>query len=107
MGKILYTDIHKFLSILSLDKIMRTIQHLLVLNPLTLIGLLPLSNAVHAIEVMTHVNQTSGAVEVTNQKPVAILHNGNSMNSPQVPRGCTCSRCLESSQPLQGQFPTL
>lgn len=57
-----------------------------------------------AFEVATVAHAESGSELVTHH---GVMQSGEVVSDPQVPRGCACSRCTQSAERLQGQFPMI
>lgn len=78
-------------------------QRLLLASPIVLVTVLHTAVTVSAFESSTR--RSSEAWQGNHPTPTDFLMRQQSNNDPLIPRGCACSRCLQSSQILQGQFP--
>lgn len=75
----------------------------LLVSPIAVVGFLVSSSDVLAADGVASSSRMLLAQEQHHAHPVPVSMNFTS--DPQVPRGCACSRCSQSTQILQGQFP--
>ncbi|MDX2239645.1 MAG: hypothetical protein NW224_03070 [Leptolyngbyaceae cyanobacterium bins.302] len=78
-------------------------QRILFISPIALLSCIHLAQRVDASEVNRTLPQLDSRQEQSGLHTTPF--NSSVVSDPQVPRGCGCSRCIQSSQILQGQFP--
>uniref|UniRef100_A0A832H1G2 Secreted protein n=1 Tax=Oscillatoriales cyanobacterium SpSt-402 TaxID=2282168 RepID=A0A832H1G2_9CYAN len=60
--------------------------------------------SVQAVELTDTAQPQANSEPLSSPAWAGSISNGL-VSDPQVPRGCLCSRCLQSTERLQGQFP--